>query len=202
MLSWARRGKYAPNRPYSFSTITQSTSSPVNGERKRQQMAAEQPSDEVTLLTLDPQPVVSIRGTLPIAQLAEVMGERLGTLGAYLQQHGLAPTGPPVVRYHTFGDTDTDMEVGVPVAAPAPDDGPVHAGTLPGGPAITTWHRGPHTALGDAYARLAAWQQARARLAAGPTWEVYHWIDPSQPTGTVPDPDFTTWHTQLVQPLQ
>jgi effector-binding domain-containing protein len=163
-------------------------------------MAAEQRSDEVSLLTRDPQPVVSIRATIPVAQLGEVVGERLGALGAYLQRHGLTPAGPPFVRYHTFGNTETDMEVGVPVAAPAPGDGSVHAGTLPGGPAITTWHRGPHTALGDAYARLAAWQQAHDRAPAGPTWEVYHWIDLSQDSPR--DPDFTTWHTQLIQPLQ
>jgi effector-binding domain-containing protein len=88
------------------------------------------------------------------------------------------------------------------VVAAVAGAGPITACTLPGGPAISTWHTGPHDQLGAAYGRLGAWQAEQNRASAGPGWEVYHWLDPRQPGDPVMDPDFTTWHTQLVQPIQ
>ncbi len=165
-------------------------------------MAAEQHGTGVELQQLEPQPVLSIRATARVADLAAVMDERLQALAGYLQQRGAPPAGPPFVRYHTFGETETDLELGIPVVAPVAGEGRIAGGELPGGPAITTWHIGPHNTLGDAYARLDAWLQAHGRERDGAAWEVYYWIDLSQYRGAASLPDSSSWRTQLIQPIK
>src|SRR5687768_4195554 len=116
-------------------------------------MTTESTGSDVEILQLDAQPVVSIRATGLVAELGESMGERIAALSSYLRQRDAQPAGPPFVRYYTFGDTETDFEFGVPVAERVVGEGWIAAGELPGGPALSTVHDGPHTGLGDAYAR-------------------------------------------------
>jgi len=164
-------------------------------------MNADQTNNDVKIEQLEPQPILSIRATVRIDQLGEAMGDRLQALQSYLRQHGTQPSGPPFVRYHTFGETETDLETGVPVAAPIDGEGRIAGGELPGGPAVTTWHIGPHDKLGEAYARIEAWLKEHGRERGGPAREVYHWIDLSHDL----DPskwDPSAWGTQLVQPIK
>ena len=165
-------------------------------------MAAAQHGNDVEILQLDPQPVVSIRATVPIVDLAEHQADRLQALSGYLQQRGAQPAGPPFVRYHTFGETETDLELGIAVVEPVPGEGRIAAGALPGGPAVTTWHIGPHDTLGEAYARMQVWLKAHGREPAGAPWEIYYWIDPSRDHGTSSWPDPSSWRTQLIQPMK
>ncbi len=165
-------------------------------------MAAEQHGNDVEIQQLDPQPVVSIRATVRIVDLAAAMDDRLTALSGYLQQRGAQPAGPPFVRYHTFGETETDLEFGIPVGEPVAGEGRIASGALPGGPTVTTWHIGPHDTLRDAYARLDAWLKAHGREPAGAAWEVYYWLDPSQYRGPATLPDPSPWRTQLIQPIK
>ncbi len=164
-------------------------------------MATEQHGTDVEMRQLEPQPVVSIRASVPITQLGEVMDDRLRALSRYLQQRGVQPAGPPFVRYHTFGETETDLETGIPVMEPVVGEGRIMSGVLPGGPAIATWHLGAHDTLGDAYARLGAGVKASGREPRGAAWEVYYWIDPAQYNGAANWPEPSAWRTQLVQPI-
>jgi effector-binding domain-containing protein len=111
------------------------------------------------------------------------------------------PVGPPFVRYHTFGETETDVEVGVPVTEGASGQGTIEAAVLPGGAAITTWHLGSHDSLADAYGRLTAWLNEHRREARGAAWEVYWWIDASREADPATWPPPTEWRTELVQPI-
>jgi effector-binding domain-containing protein len=149
-----------------------------------------------------PQPVLSIRTTVPVAELAGAQGERLRALWSFMDRRGVTPAGPPFVRYHTFGETETDLEVGIPVAQAVAGEGRVAAGELPGGPAATTWHLGSHDGLAGAYARLGSWLEANRRQADGAAWEVYWWIDPSVEPDPAAWPAPTGWRTQLVQPVK
>ena len=164
-------------------------------------MTAAEHTDDVSLEYLAPQPVLSIRGTIPTAKLGETMGERIPALLGYLERSGARAAGPVFVRYHTFDDTETDVELGIPVAEPVAGEGQIATGELPGGPALVTWHVGAHDRLGDAYARLNARRERHGHTANGPGWEVYHWIDPRQedaPGEQAP----ANWRTQLVQPIE
>jgi effector-binding domain-containing protein len=147
------------------------------------------------------QPVLSIRTTVPLDQLAQAQGEKLSELWRLLQARGLATVGPPFVRYHAIGETETDVEVGMPVGESATGEDRIEAGALPGGPAISTWHAGGHDSLGEAYGRLSTWLDENGREAAGPAWEVYWWIDPSSEPDPASWPPPAQWRTELVQPV-
>ena len=175
----------------------------ADGGGKGFMMATDQTGNDVTLRQLALQPVLCIRATIRVEQLGEVVGDRIQALWDYLEQSGAQPAGPAYVRYYTFGDTETDMETGLPVVEPVAGAGRIAAGTLPGGPAIVTEHFGPHQNLGEAYARLAAWLQAQGREPDGAIWEVYYWIDPSRNrdrASGITDP--ATSHVELVQPIK
>lgn len=158
-------------------------------------------TEDVQLVQLTALPVLCIRATIPVAQLGDVMGERMSTLSQFLRERGVRPAGPPYVRYHTFGDTETDMETGVPVPSPTAGFGEIVGLSLPEGPAVTTWHLGPHDRLGEAYGRIATWSKDNDREPAGPPWEVYHWIDLAVTAETATASDQSAWRVQLVQPI-
>jgi effector-binding domain-containing protein len=149
----------------------------------------------------EPQQALRIRTTVPVAQLAQAQAESLGEIWRFMQRRGLTPAGPPFVRYHSFGEAETDVELGIPVGQASAGDGRVEAGELPGGAAIATWHLGAHDRLGEAYGRLNAWLEQHERAAAGPAWEVYWWIDASQEPDPSSWPPPTEWRTELVQPI-
>ena len=68
----------------------------------------------------EPQPVLSIRANVRVAQLTQAQGESLQALWSFMERRGVTPAGPPYVRYHTFGQTEADLEIGAAVDA-APD---------------------------------------------------------------------------------
>ncbi len=159
--------------------------------------------DSTILVQLHAQPTLSIRGEVPIAHLGASHGARLRALHDHVHSHQLEVAGPPYVRYHTFGETVTDVEVGVPLRQDAPGAGAIQAGHLPGGPAFVTEHDGPHVQLGRAYGRVRDALSAMNRAPEGAAWEVYEWIDLA-----AHDTDRTTWadatqgRTRLVQPVR
>jgi effector-binding domain-containing protein len=161
------------------------------------------PNDtDVKLQHRQPQPVLSVRATVPIAELTAAQGQALRALWNHLQQLGVRPAGPPFVRYHTFGDAETDVEVGIPVpAAGAVGEGRVAAGELPGGTVVSAWHLGAHDRLADAYARLQAWLREHGHQPQGAGWEVYDWVDLTQEPDPASWPDPSSWRTELVQPI-
>ena len=161
-----------------------------------------QSPEAVVVEQRQPQPVLSIRANVRVAELTQAQGESLRALWSFLKQHRVTPAGPPVVRYHSFGETQADLETGIPVAEAVAGEGRVAAGELPGGAAITTWHLGSHDGLADAYGRLGSWLDANGREADGAAWEVYGWIDPSLEPDPAAWPAPTQWRTQLVQPIR
>lgn len=165
-------------------------------------MSEHEQTTAVELVQLQPQPTLSIRGVTTIAALGDTQGQRLQALGKYLQQLGIKPAGPPFVRYHTFGERETDMETGVPLAAPTDGAGQIVSGELPGGPAATIIHLGSHDRLGEAYGRLHGWIGQNGREAEGAGWEIYHWIDLDHSHESAPWPEPSAWRAELVQPLK
>jgi effector-binding domain-containing protein len=155
----------------------------------------------VEIQQLRRQPVVSVRQTIRIADLTRAQGESLHLLWRLLRDRGVTPAGPPFVRYHTFGDTETDVETGVPVADQIAGEGPVTAGELPAGPAAVTEHLGAHDKLGEAYQRIEQWLSGNGER-NGPAWEVYHWIDLSHEPDLSAWPAPDQWRTHIVQPIK
>ncbi|NUR51540.1 MAG: GyrI-like domain-containing protein [Hamadaea sp.] len=148
----------------------------------------------------EPQSVVSVRQSVAIAELTQAQGASLHELWGFLRERGIKPAGPPFVRYHTFGDDETDLEVGVPVVDAVAGRGQVTAGELPGGRVVVTIHEGGHDRLAEAYARLQEGVVAHGSP-AGPAWEVYEWIDLTTQPDVSAWPAPADWRTQLIQPI-
>jgi dihydrofolate reductase/effector-binding domain-containing protein len=156
--------------------------------------------EQVLVEEREPQATLSVRQTVPLADLPRAQGESLGEVWRFLDRQGVVPAGPPFVRYHTFGGEQTDVEVGFPVAL-SNGEGRIVAGTLPGGPAVVTRHLGSHDTLAEAYDRLQKAVTEHRRETAGPGWEVYEWIDPAVEPDPARWPPPAEWRTVLVQPV-
>ena len=89
----------------------------------------------------------------------------------------------PFIVYHTIIDeeTDGDIEIGVPVAAPFDEVGQVTSRTLEGGTMATTMHHGPYQEIGPAYHTLTGWISEHGHEIVGPPRETYL-NDPSEVT--------------------
>jgi hypothetical protein len=125
----------------------------------------------------------------------------------WLADHGVHPTGPPLIRYLVLSrDGDPrEFEVGAPVAKAATGDGRVRAGALPAGSYVTVLHVGPYVhedvpGLGDARSALLEWAQREGiawdcwQLERGTAFRgcVEHYlVDPSQ------EADWSKWRTEI-----
>jgi uncharacterized protein YndB with AHSA1/START domain/effector-binding domain-containing protein len=168
-------------------------------------------SEDVEVRLFPEQPMISIRATVKVADLAAALDDRLSALREYLERHGVRPAGAPFVRYHSFpdigpdtegaGDLETDVEEGVPVPQALPGEGRIAAGELPGGPVVTTVYTGVPEGLGAAYARIRAWLQEHGEEPTGPAWEIYFFIDLEGFEGHASLPDPATWRHRIVQPI-
>jgi effector-binding domain-containing protein len=146
------------------------------------------------------QPYVALRDRVPmsgIAAFAVRTGEVLGWLGA----RGLAPAGPPFLKYNVIDMArELEMENGVPVAAPVNGDDLVVAGVLPAGRYATVTHTGHPSELVKVTGALLDWAAEQ-----GLTWDVspsedggrwgarleFYLTDPAE------EPDMSKWQTQL-----
>jgi effector-binding domain-containing protein len=132
---------------------------------------------------LTPQPTASIRVTQPMESmdLAALFDEHLPNIAHRLADLGVEPAGPPFGRYHQFGPEQVDVEIGIPVSAPAstlssPDEaepGELFAGELPGGQVAITIHRGSYDGLSGTYDALHDWIHSQGRDEGPGPWESY-----------------------------
>lgn len=148
------------------------------------------------------QPVLSVRTTVAVSDLVAAQQRALEALFRFIQKRGIAETGRPFVRYHAFGEAETDVEVGVPVSAVTDGEGKVQATELPGGPVARTWHFGAHDNLAESYQRLQEWMTANGREPRGAPWEVYHWVDARDRPDPASWPPPSEWQTELAQPIR
>ncbi len=80
------------------------------------------------------QPYMGIRAQVPINVMSKNVTRLFKEINAYAKLHSIKPAGPPFLRFHVIDMArEMDIEVGIPVAAPLPDDGQVCAGVIPAG---------------------------------------------------------------------
>jgi AraC family transcriptional regulator len=143
---------------------------------------------------LDAMPILFTRLRAAQHELSKAIGEGAGKTFPYAQRIGAAIAGHPFTRYLSTGPGLYSIEVGVPLAAPAPGEGDVEAGFLPTGPVAVAVHAGPYEQLSETYAALERWIEANGFRTAGPPWERYI-TDP----GEHPDP--ANWRTEVYWPI-
>ena len=146
------------------------------------------------------QPYVAISGQVTMATIGSV-ADRIPEIFGWLGARGIAPAGPPFLRYNVIDmERQLEIEAGVPVAAAVAGDGHVNAGALPAGRYAALLHVGAPPTLVAATAALLGWAAERdltwdmSQTDAGERWgcrlEIYL-TDPAE------QPDVTKWETQL-----
>jgi effector-binding domain-containing protein len=127
-------------------------------------------------------------------------------LFAWLGEHGIAPAGPPFIRYLEVDHDGEPLEIDVaaPVADGVEPDGPIQAGTLPAGRYATLLHKGPYNHddvpdLVDAQAALKGWTEEQGIVTGRPSERgsslaacVEHYR-----IGPPMEQDWTKWETEL-----
>jgi effector-binding domain-containing protein len=139
---------------------------------------------EAEIRELTPQPTAAVRVTQPMESmdLAALFDEHLPNIAHRLADMGIEPAGPPFGRYHQFGPDQVDVEIGIPLAAPASslrplaeaEPGELGASELPGGQVAITIHRGAYDGLSKTYDALHDWIHAQPGYDDGDgPWESY-----------------------------
>jgi RNA polymerase sigma-70 factor (ECF subfamily) len=103
------------------------------------------------------QPYVAVRRTVTMTTIPEI-ADKLPVVFGWLGAQGIAPAGPPFLRYNVIDMArELEMEAGIPVATEVEGDGEVHGGVLPAGRYATALHHGHPEGLADATRDLLAW---------------------------------------------
>jgi effector-binding domain-containing protein len=128
-------------------------------------------------------------------------------LFAWLGERGIAPAGPPFIRYLEVDHDEEplEIEVAAPVASGTkPGDDTVRAGVLPEGRYATVVHTGPYRHddvpdLVDAQAALRSWTEQQGVVTGRPSERgtslaacVEHYR-----IGPPTEEDWTKWETEL-----
>jgi effector-binding domain-containing protein len=152
------------------------------------------------IVTRAEQPYVAIRGQVTMAEIGP-LAVRTPEVFAWLGAHGVAPAGPPFLKYNVI-DMMRQLEIdnGVPVAAPVDGDGDVVAGVVPAGRYAAVMHVGHPSELAGATKALLDWAAGQ-----GLTWDMSpdadgeRWGSRLEISLTDPreEPDMSKWVTQL-----
>ena len=134
------------------------------------------------------------RGEMPLSEMAAWLAGAFSTVGGYLKDNSVVPSGPPFARY-AFLDGCAAVEAGFPVPYEVAARNGVEASVLPDGPAAITTHVGRYEDLDRAYEAIHTWLDRHGYAEAGPHWEVY-FTDPNT------EPDVSRWRTDVVQPYR
>ena len=140
------------------------------------------------------QPILLIRRRIARSELQSMLAECFGRLYAHGQKAGLAIAGYPLARYVSAGPGLWTVEAAMPLAAPAPGEGEMQAGSLPAGPVAMGVHAGPYEQLPETSAAIERWIEANGYQVGGAPWEWYV-TDPAE------HPDPADWRTEVYWPL-
>jgi DNA gyrase inhibitor GyrI len=143
------------------------------------------------------QPYAGIRARVTMDELGRIVPPLWPEVFGWLAQWGVAPAGPPFLRYLVVDmEGELEVEAGVPVATPVAGDGRVEPGVLPAGQYAALVHTGLPEDLAGANAELQRWGAENGVLweADGDTWGgriEWSLTDPAQ------EPDRGKWRTEV-----
>ena len=151
-------------------------------------------SNEPQIQARAAQHYAAIPAAVTMDGISAAVDDAFPELFGWLAGQGIAPAGPPLIRYLIIDMAgDLQIELGVPVAAPVTASGRVRPGVLPEGRYAVLRHTGPYDGLMASNAALLQWAQEKGiafdtwDTAGGEAWRgrAEHYLtDPSQE----PDP--------------
>lgn len=93
----------------------------------------------------DSQNYAGIKATVTTDSYGAAVGQGFPELFKWLAGHGIAPAGPPLIRFLVIDRAaDLQIELGVPVDEPVTGDDRVQPGVLPAGRYAVVRHIGPY----------------------------------------------------------
>jgi len=104
-----------------------------------------------------------------------VLHEAYGKLLAAITQHGMQPTGAPYCKY-TNGSEDFmrfDIELGIPVSEPLPEQDGMYMATTDEGKAISAVHKGAYKDISNTYAVLQTYLAENKLESTGVYYDYY-----------------------------
>ncbi len=102
---------------------------------------------EPVVVTREAQLYVAVRRRVTLKTFGRI-ADRIPEVLGWLAERGVAPAGPPFLRYLVIDmDRELEVEAGVPVAQPVEGDDDVLAGVLPAGRYVTLTQVGHPDAL-------------------------------------------------------
>jgi hypothetical protein len=157
-----------------------------------------------------PRPYIAISARITSnAEFRQAADQGFPRLFAWLHQRGLAPAGPPFIRYRAFSATGSParVEIAVPTADRVKGSDGIEASMLPAGEWVTFLHRGPYSHasepdLAAAHATVRAWIDGQHDLALahehalGDETALRGCIEQFR-VGPVEQSDFRRWETEL-----
>ncbi|MES0873488.1 SRPBCC family protein [Sinimarinibacterium thermocellulolyticum] len=147
---------------------------------------------EVTVMQVEPQPIVYQSGSANAADAAEVLGGIYARLSAHMAANGLSEAAPPIAITREYDEeTGTwrfDAAMIVDRADPPAAEGEgIRAGTTYGGWVARAVHTGPYADSDATYRQLMTWRIVAGLQDNGDRWEQYV-SDP----GTTPESELKT----------
>ena len=128
---------------------------------------------EIELKDLPAQLALTVRKRVTLATIAQAMGEAFGAIMAHVEAGGAQHAGPPFALYPGEMADEFDAVICIPVAPGATAGPGVDLEEVPGGTVTWTIHKGPYSAVGEAYGALLAWMAANGKRPGAPAREVY-----------------------------
>jgi len=111
-----------------------------------------------------------IPATVAMSRISAAVDEAFPELFGWLAGQGIAPAGPPLIRYLIVDMLgELQIELGVPVATPVTASGRVRPGSLPEGKYLVLRHTGHYDGLVASNAALQQW--AREHQVELDTWD-------------------------------
>lgn len=142
---------------------------------------------------LQSQTVVSIRKTISLEQIQDVLGQGYGKIMEFLGRNGQHPSDAPFALYRNEDMQALDIEFGFPVPTSADlsrriDTEPeLQLAELPAGKAAVALHTGTYLQLEKTYTELTNWVKQQGLETSGICFERY--IDDP---GSVPEDELKT----------
>jgi effector-binding domain-containing protein len=147
------------------------------------------------------QDYAAIPMTVTMDGLPAAVDEGFPELFGWLGGQGIAPAGPPFIRYRVIDmAAKMQIELAVPVAAPVTGSGRVQPGSLPAGRYAVLRHTGPYDGLIASNAALQDWAQRHGiQFDAWDTPEGSAWRSRAEHYLTDPrtEPDPARWETDV-----
>ncbi len=147
------------------------------------------------------QAYAGIRMTVAMDTISDAVDEAFPELFGWLGENGIAPGGPPLIRYLVIDmAAELEIELAVPVDAPVTASGRVQPGVLPAGRYVVLRHTGPYDGLIASNAALQQWARDHGvafdsrDTAKGSAWRgrVEHYL-----TNPAKEPDPAKWEVDV-----